>query len=202
MTTKCIFKACHHTAAIDSIKCWFHRNRDKCEVVDCFNQACARKRCVSHGGKRACDFPGCTANARVGAYCGPHGSTNKKRHCTIDGCTKFAHARRRCVAHGGGRLCNMAGCQSQSRNGGYCQRHGGKMKKEDEIVVKEEVDQVVTWKNMAVFDVYDEGLHNYYNCTRGFGVPRGGPSSMGATFFPELCEVDRMMLDVLLTIEL
>ncbi|ETV76725.1 hypothetical protein H257_09195 [Aphanomyces astaci] len=120
----CFFNSCQNPSEAGSWKCIFHRSRDKCSAHHCRNQACGRGYCVSHGGKRPCLSFGCDANARIGGFCSRHGQTKKKRSCEVEGCTKFAHARQRCVAHGGGRRCDAKGCLSQSRNGGYCQRHG------------------------------------------------------------------------------
>ncbi|CAK4687525.1 hypothetical protein LEN26_007983 [Aphanomyces euteiches] len=134
----CFFNGCVNPVIAGSDKCEFHRRRGKCLVGHCRNQVYARHLCVRHGGKRLCQYPGCSANARSGTLCCRHGMRSRKKQCAIDGCTKVAHARQRCVRHGGGRMCKVDDCNTHARIGGYCCRHAG-LQTPPESPVKEEL---------------------------------------------------------------
>ncbi|OQR85999.1 hypothetical protein ACHHYP_11102 [Achlya hypogyna] len=121
--TTCYFNDCGNLALTDSSKCEFHKHRLKCLMDDCHNQVYARRLCVRHGGKKLCDVPDCSRNARLGKFCSLHGIATHKRHCNEEGCTKMAHARGKCVRHGGGRRCEHPGCPSHARHKGFCSRH-------------------------------------------------------------------------------
>ncbi|CAK4622402.1 unnamed protein product [Aphanomyces euteiches] len=81
-----------------------------------------------HKALKRCAITNCQGNARSRNLCYRHGKRAQKPRCIVEGCMKFAHARHRCIAHGGARMCKYEGCPSQSRNGGFCQRHGGRKK--------------------------------------------------------------------------
>ncbi|KAF0690718.1 Aste57867_17902 [Aphanomyces stellatus] len=140
--TACLFNGCDHVAIPPTAKCWYHRYRDPCEVEGCFNQARARKRCASHGGTKT--FSTQSDASSVGSGRGL--SRRNKRRCNVSGCSKFAHAKHRCVAHGGGTLCSVEGCQTQSRNGGMCQRHGRLLTEVNPVFEPNDT----AWKNVVL----------------------------------------------------
>ncbi|KAG9409388.1 hypothetical protein AC1031_019642 [Aphanomyces cochlioides] len=124
---QCYFNSCHNPPAGGTDKCDFHRNRGKCNVADCRNQVYARNLCVKHGGKRACQAPGCDKNTWLGGFCCKHNALIGNNKCSEVGCTNMAHARQKCIRHGGGRKCEVPDCTTQARAGGYCSRHGRQM---------------------------------------------------------------------------
>ncbi|KAG9405195.1 hypothetical protein AC1031_004304 [Aphanomyces cochlioides] len=121
--TRCMFSGCSVQAQSGSIKCAAHRNRTKCEVHNCPNQAYARGRCVRHGAKRNCAVKHCQLNRRFGPHCSKHADETQKKHCQVEGCPNQSHSRGKCVRHGGGQLCKAEECSRHARLGGYCSRH-------------------------------------------------------------------------------
>lgn len=85
------------------------------------------KRCVSHGGGKRCDEPGCDKAARPGAIkkCKAHGGGRRCDH--PEGCGKSAKFGGKCIAHGGGYRCKEPGCDKSARPGptSRCKAHGG-----------------------------------------------------------------------------
>ncbi|KAF0703749.1 Aste57867_7550 [Aphanomyces stellatus] len=144
MADTCIFNGCPHQPMVDSVKCAFHRTRDKCSEPECSNQVYARGRCVRHGGKKACAKPGCRGNVRIGDFCARHAVGGAKRQCRVAGCGRIGRVKGICVAHGGGRLCAQEQCASFARVGGYCQRH-------------RHLKQSSTNSTLMAVDVVDEG---------------------------------------------
>ncbi|KAF0720043.1 Aste57867_598 [Aphanomyces stellatus] len=123
-STACFFNGCDKPTMPDQWKCSFHRNRGRCLVQDCNNQAYARQLCAKHGGKKKCYVEGCPLSARLANVCYKHGARNLNKKCTHEGCTKPAQFQHKCVRHGGGRKCKVDGCVAHARCGGYCCRHG------------------------------------------------------------------------------
>ncbi|RHY05843.1 hypothetical protein DYB25_007704 [Aphanomyces astaci] len=120
----CFFNGCGKPAVTNSWKCSFHRNRGRCLVDECTNQAYARQLCARHGGKKKCFVDGCNLSARLANVCYKHGARNLNKKCIHDGCTKPAQFQQKCVRHGGGRKCKVEGCSAHARCGGLCCRHG------------------------------------------------------------------------------
>ncbi|KAH9117596.1 hypothetical protein LEN26_012572 [Aphanomyces euteiches] len=120
---RCMFQGCSLQAQVGATKCAGHRNRTKCEVHNCPNQAYARGRCVRHGAKRNCAVEQCDLNRRFGAYCSRHADDTHKKLCLVEGCSNQSHSRGRCVRHGGGQLCKAEECSRHARMGGFCKRH-------------------------------------------------------------------------------
>ncbi|KAF0711714.1 Aste57867_5123 [Aphanomyces stellatus] len=118
----CLFNGCELPAVWPTVKCLFHRAREKCAEPDCCNQVYARGRCVRHGAKKPCAAPGCHTNVRFGELCSKHAET-VTRFCRVEGCDRIGRVQGKCVAHGGGRLCAHDGCTSFARVQGLCQRH-------------------------------------------------------------------------------
>ncbi|ETV97371.1 hypothetical protein H310_09706 [Aphanomyces invadans] len=140
--TSCFFNGCANLVAPHSTKCLFHHHRGICLVDACHNQVYARSLCVRHGGKRQCQFDGCTLNSRVGNFCTKHGPTDAVRRCSHDGCSSQAHLRGKCFRHGGSRFCKVDGCVTYARNRGFCARHTpkGPTAKPDHPVKIEQVE--------------------------------------------------------------
>ncbi|KAH9089308.1 hypothetical protein Ae201684P_001509 [Aphanomyces euteiches] len=122
--TTCFFNGCANPVQRDSWKCYFHRNRGRCVVEHCTNQAYARQLCSRHGGKKECLVDGCHLRARLANVCYRHGARNLNKKCIAEGCTKPAQFQNKCVRHGGGRKCKIDGCHAHARCGGLCCRHG------------------------------------------------------------------------------
>ncbi|RHY22126.1 hypothetical protein DYB32_009602 [Aphanomyces invadans] len=120
----CFFNGCGKPAVADSWKCTFHRNRGRCLVANCTNQAYARSLCARHGGKKKCFVDGCNLSARLANVCYKHGARNLNKKCIHEGCTKPAQFQQKCVRHGGGRKCKVDGCTAHARCAGLCCRHG------------------------------------------------------------------------------
>ncbi|KAG9404973.1 hypothetical protein AC1031_004071 [Aphanomyces cochlioides] len=123
MQAKYFFTDCNNLAQPGSWKCYFHRKRSKCLVVNCTNQVNARHLCVRHGGRSKCLNENCSLSQRLGKYCARHTHLDLKKLCTEPGCDKQAHARRKCVRHGGGRFCNVPECMKHGRQRGFCYKH-------------------------------------------------------------------------------
>ncbi|OQS07800.1 hypothetical protein THRCLA_00204 [Thraustotheca clavata] len=106
--------------ALPSIdKCSFHRYRSKCKVEGCCNQVYARLLCVSHGGKKSCQFPLCTTPVRSGDYCSKH---SLRVECTV--CGEMAIPQQTtCWRHGGGKLCSVEECSKPARVKDFCWQH-------------------------------------------------------------------------------
>ncbi|KAF0738524.1 hypothetical protein Ae201684P_019323 [Aphanomyces euteiches] len=121
--TQCMFNGCTLQVQEGSTKCSAHRNRTKCDILNCPNQAYTRGVCVRHGAKRNCAVSQCQLNRRFGSYCSKHADATQKKQCETEGCKNQAHARGKCVRHGGGHLCKADGCHRHARLGGFCSRH-------------------------------------------------------------------------------
>ncbi|ETV67353.1 hypothetical protein H257_16437 [Aphanomyces astaci] len=155
--TPCFFNGCPNPPSTPhSTKCLFHYHRGICLVDDCRNQVYARSLCVRHGGKRQCQFQGCTLNRRVGAFCTKHGPTDAVRRCSHDGCSSQAHLRGKCFRHGGCRFCKVDGCVTYARNRGYCARHTPKNDKihSDRLVQFEQVEPATPPDVMSCSDLF------------------------------------------------
>ncbi|KAH9112940.1 hypothetical protein AeMF1_012825 [Aphanomyces euteiches] len=191
--TPCTFNDCSYEALPGSTKCSFHKNRRQCKAADCRNQVYARGLCVRHGGKKTCEFNGCTLFARGGNFCAMHGGSTVKRFCRIEGCQKQAHAKNLCVRHGGGRLCYFEGCQHHAREGGWCHKHRHCQRSRDSSftspIKSETVASPVKPVEILPIPVPEvskmsspsELYHQWLQLTREmlFGL-HGDPSSMGA----------------------
>ena len=102
--------------------------RMKCAVKSCSLEALIDKRFCRRHMSRACQYPNCT-KTRLGAhFCIRHGGGKR---CQVEGCNKGASGTvgggaRFCIAHGGGRRCKIEGCNSTAKKGGVCSSHGGR----------------------------------------------------------------------------
>jgi len=84
------------------------------------------KLCISHGGGRRCEVPGCTKSVQGARSfrCIAHGGG---RRCEVTECSRSARgSSNRCVHHGGGIRCAVVNCdKSAQRPSDYCINHGG-----------------------------------------------------------------------------
>ncbi|KDO24580.1 hypothetical protein SPRG_10111 [Saprolegnia parasitica CBS 223.65] len=120
----CLFNGCSKPVVPSLDKCAFHRYRSKCKVDGCFNQVYARLLCVSHGGKKTCQSPGCASPVRIGDFCTKH-TTRSSITCSVDGCTQDTAAANQttCPLHGGSSNCAVDDCVKPARMGKFCWHH-------------------------------------------------------------------------------
>jgi hypothetical protein len=119
-------EGCHRFAQGGTKFCISHGGGRICQSPGCNRSAQGARSffCISHGGGRRCLSPGCTTSARgATGFCVLHGGGVQCKH---DGCHKTAQRPTDyCIAHGGGRRCKSPGCNASLR-GGYtvhCKNH-------------------------------------------------------------------------------
>ncbi|KAH9145436.1 hypothetical protein AeRB84_010662 [Aphanomyces euteiches] len=78
---RCIVEACAQNRRFGGF-CSKHaqnHRKKKCGVDGCERQPHAKGKCVRHGGGRFCKTEGCTAHARIGAFCARHADKDSQR---------------------------------------------------------------------------------------------------------------------------
>ena len=101
---------------------------NRCAVKSCNEEIAPDKRFCRKHSTRACQHPGCTKTRLGPQFCIRHGGGKR---CEVPGCNKGASGTigggaHFCIAHGGGRRCRIEGCQSTAKRGGLCSSHGGR----------------------------------------------------------------------------